>query len=107
MALSIGEKNNSRACKSAAHNPNNTNAIGALIHVKATKADEVIGTIQRSAFSTWAWGHVTAATNLSSVVTMKTERFAGHNEARQALVLAVAGVTAITLIANLILMLLY
>ncbi len=47
---SVGEKNNSRACKSAAQNNNNTNAIGALIHIKATKADEVVGTIQGSAY---------------------------------------------------------
>ena len=38
---------------------------------------------------------------------MKIERFAGHNEAREALVLAVAGVTAIMLITNLILLILY
>jgi hypothetical protein len=38
---------------------------------------------------------------------MKIERFAGHNEARQALVLSLAGVTAIMLIANLVLMILY
>jgi hypothetical protein len=35
---------------------------------------------------------------------MKTERLAGHHEARDALVLSVAGVAAIMLIANLILM---
>jgi hypothetical protein len=35
------------------------------------------------------------------------ERFAAHREAREALVLSVAGVTAIMLIANLILMILY
>jgi hypothetical protein len=35
---------------------------------------------------------------------MKIKLFAGHREARQALVLSVAGVTAIMLIANLILM---
>jgi hypothetical protein len=35
---------------------------------------------------------------------MKIERFAGHREARQARVLSIAGVTAIMLIANLILM---
>jgi hypothetical protein len=35
---------------------------------------------------------------------MKIERFVGYNEAREALVLSVAGVTAIMLIANLILM---
>jgi hypothetical protein len=39
---------------------------------------------------------------------MKIERFAGHHhEAREALVLSIVGVTAITLIANLILMILY
>jgi hypothetical protein len=38
---------------------------------------------------------------------MKTERFVGHREAREALVLAVAGVTAIMLVANLLLMILY
>jgi hypothetical protein len=38
---------------------------------------------------------------------MKIERFAGHHEAREALVLSIAGVTTIMLIANLILMILY
>jgi hypothetical protein len=38
---------------------------------------------------------------------MKTERFVDHHEASEALVLAVAGVTAIMLVANLILMILY
>jgi hypothetical protein len=38
---------------------------------------------------------------------MKTERFAGHHEAREALVLAIAGVTAIVLIANLLLLILH
>jgi hypothetical protein len=38
---------------------------------------------------------------------MKIERFAGHHEAREALVLAVAGVTAIMLTAYLLLLILY
>jgi hypothetical protein len=38
---------------------------------------------------------------------IKTEWFAGHHEARQALVLSVAGVMAIMLIANLFLLILY
>ena len=38
---------------------------------------------------------------------MKTERVAGHHEAREALVLAVVGVTAIMLIECLILLMLY
>jgi hypothetical protein len=38
---------------------------------------------------------------------MKTERIAGHHEARDALVLSVAGVTAITLIESLILLIWY
>jgi len=38
---------------------------------------------------------------------MNIERFAGHHEARQAPVISVAGVTAIMLIANLILLILY
>jgi len=38
---------------------------------------------------------------------MRIERFAGHHEAREALLLAVAGVTAIMLATNLILMILY
>jgi hypothetical protein len=38
---------------------------------------------------------------------MKIERFAGHQEAREALVFSVAGVTAIMLIANLLLLILY
>jgi uncharacterized membrane protein len=35
---------------------------------------------------------------------MKTARFAGHHEAREALVLSVAGVTTIMLIANFLLL---
>ena len=38
---------------------------------------------------------------------MKTERFVGHREAREALVLAIAGVTAIMLIESLVLLILY
>jgi uncharacterized membrane protein YhdT len=38
---------------------------------------------------------------------MKIERFAGHQEAREALALSVAGVTAIMLTAYLLLMILY
>ena len=38
---------------------------------------------------------------------MKIERFAGHNEARETLVLSIAGVTAIMLIESLILLILY
>jgi hypothetical protein len=38
---------------------------------------------------------------------MKAERFAGHREERQALMLSVAGVTAIMLIANFILLILH
>jgi hypothetical protein len=38
---------------------------------------------------------------------MKTERFAGHHEAREGLVLSIAGVTAITRIESLILLILY
>jgi hypothetical protein len=38
---------------------------------------------------------------------MKPERFAGHNEAREALMLSVASVTAIMLTAYLILLILY
>jgi hypothetical protein len=38
---------------------------------------------------------------------MKIEQFAGHQEAREALVLAIAGVTTIMLIESLILLILY
>ena len=38
---------------------------------------------------------------------MKTARFVGHHEEREALVLSVAGVTAVMLIAYLILLILY
>jgi hypothetical protein len=38
---------------------------------------------------------------------MKVERFAGHQEAREALVLSIAGVTAIMLTAYLILLIFY
>ena len=44
---------------------------------------------------------------MQTFLSMKTERFAGHHEAREALVLSIAGVTAIMLIANLILLILY
>jgi hypothetical protein len=43
----------------------------------------------------------------SRTLAMKTERFAGHSEAREALVLSVASVTALTLTAYLILLILY
>jgi hypothetical protein len=75
---------------------------------------------QRSAFKDLApWPHappnplspyvlgITAATNFYRTLVMKIERNAGHNEAREALVLSVAGVTAIMLIANLLLLILY
>ena len=38
---------------------------------------------------------------------MKIDRFAGHHEAKDALVLSVAGVTAIMLIESLVLLILY
>ena len=38
----------------------------------------------------------------SRTLAMKAERFAGHREEREALILSVAGMTAIMLIANLI-----
>ena len=38
---------------------------------------------------------------------MKAERFADHHEVREALVLSVAGVTAIMLIESLVLLILY
>jgi hypothetical protein len=38
---------------------------------------------------------------------MKIERFAGHHEAREALVLSIAGVTAIMLTVYLLLLILY
>ena len=38
---------------------------------------------------------------------MNGERFAGHNEAKEALLMSVAGVTAIMLIESLILLMLY
>jgi len=38
---------------------------------------------------------------------MKIERFAGHHEATQALLLAVVGVTTVMLVGNLILLSLY
>jgi drug/metabolite transporter superfamily protein YnfA len=39
--------------------------------------------------------------------TQRIERFAGHHEAREALVLSIAGVTTIMLIESLILLILY
>ena len=41
------------------------------------------------------------------MLNVKIERFAGHHEAREALVLSVAGVTAIILIESLTLLILY
>jgi hypothetical protein len=38
---------------------------------------------------------------------MNIERFAGHHEAREALVLSVAGVTTVMLIESLVLLILY
>ena len=49
---------------------------------------------------------VTAAANLIGL-TMKIASFAGHREEKEALVLSVAGVMAIMLLANLILLILY
>ena len=50
---------------------------------------------------------VTAAAIFNRILAMKTERFAGHHEAAHALWLAAAGVTAIMLVANLVLLILY
>jgi len=50
------------------------------------------------------WGH---ASHQIETLAMKIERFAGHNDARDALVLSIAGVTAIMLIESLILMMLF
>ena len=47
-----------------------------------------------------------AAARSRSLV-MNGERFAGHNEAKEALLMSVAGVTAIMLIESLILLILY
>jgi hypothetical protein len=44
---------------------------------------------------------------LLRTLAMKTARFAGHHEAREALVLSVAGVTTIMLIANFLLLIFY
>jgi hypothetical protein len=44
---------------------------------------------------------------LCRILPMKIERFAGHNEAREALMISVASVTAIMLTAYLILLILY
>ena len=50
---------------------------------------------------------VTAAAYFNRSLAMKIERFAGHHEAREALVLSVAGVAAIMLIESLFLLILY
>ena len=44
---------------------------------------------------------------MQTFLSMKTVRFGGHHEAREALVLSVAGVTVIVLIESLILLILY
>ena len=69
-----------------------------------------------SAFDTWlCWSHPFPLSPLCRghgthqiwALVMKIERFAGHHEARDALVLSVAGVTAIMLIESLISLILY
>jgi hypothetical protein len=50
---------------------------------------------------------VTAAANFFIGLPMKIEPFAGHHETREALVLSVAGVTAIMLIESLVLLIWY
>jgi hypothetical protein len=50
----------------------------------------------------WHRGHDSHQTSV-----MKIERFAGYHEASEALVLSIAGVTAIMLIESLILLILY
>ncbi len=70
---------------------------------------------RRSAFDTWLRGLILSPKSFvprsrqppDRTLIMKIERFAGHREAREALVLSVAGVTTIMLIANLILLILY
>ena len=72
---------------------------------------------QRSAFNVWLRGLAPPSApqplrghgsqNFSSDMNMKIERFADHHEAREALLLSVAGVTAIMLIESLILLILY
>jgi hypothetical protein len=75
---------------------------------------------QRSAFRSWLRGltrappapqppcvEVTAAVKFLIGRAMKIERFAGHHEAREALVLSVASVTAIMVTAYLLLLILY
>jgi hypothetical protein len=44
---------------------------------------------------------------LNRILAMKTVRFVGHDAAREALVLSIAGVTAIMLIESLVLLILY
>jgi hypothetical protein len=72
-----------------------------------------------SAFKCWLRGPATSIPPQTNVLgsrqppifhrtlAMKIGRIAGHNEAREALVLSVAGVTAIMLTAYLILLILY
>jgi hypothetical protein len=48
-----------------------------------------------------------SATSIDRTVAMKPERFAGHHEAMEALVLSVAGVIAVLLIASLMLLLIH
>ena len=65
-----------------------------------------IGSVASTPLSPPTPREVTAALNFLSVA-MKIERLAGHHEARDALVLSVAGVTAIMLIESLVLLILY
>jgi hypothetical protein len=65
-----------------------------------------IGSVASTPLSPPTPREVTAALNFLSVA-MKIAKFAGHHEARDALVLSVAGVTAIMLIESLILLVWY
>ena len=50
---------------------------------------------------------ISVATSFDRTLAMKSERFAGHREAMEALVLSVAGVIAVLLIASLMLLLIH
>ena len=71
--------------------------------------------IRPSAFKTWLpWLRTPIPVSgswepsvLCRILAMKIERFAGHSEAREALMISVASVTAIMLTAYLILLILY
>jgi hypothetical protein len=96
---------------------------GVAIAAVRKRADQAMGTfcgprcsmesrIVSDRSGTWLRGldtpsDLAPARSRQPLIAMKIERLAGHHEAREALVLSVAGVTAVMLIESLVLLILY